>query len=133
MSLSLVRYEFHPERTFGKLSEDGVFLCHTLEDGLKTGDKVGQKGRIPAGKYRVDLTWSPRFNRILPLLESVPGFEGIRIHAGNTERDTEGCVLVGLNRDEIEIINSRAALQKVLETVRFPCEIEILETHPDSS
>lgn len=129
--LQLVRYEFHPERTFGKLAQDGVFLCYTLEDGEQTGVKVGQKGRIPAGEYRVDLTWSPRFNRILPLLDAVPGYEGIRIHSGNTERDTEGCILVGLNRDEVEIINSRAALQKLLERVTFPTEIEILESHPD--
>lgn len=130
--LQLVRYEFQLERTFGKLAQDGVFLCYTLEDGPESRVAPKTKGLIRAGEYRVDLTWSPRFNRILPLLEGVPGFEGIRIHSGNTERDTEGCILVGLNRDEVEIINSRAALQKLLEVVDFPTTIVITEERQDS-
>ena len=130
--LQLIRYQFQPERTFGKLAQDGVFLCYTLEDGTKSVVHPKSKGLISTGEYRVDLTWSPRFNRILPLLENVPGFEGIRIHSGNTERDTEGCILVGLHRDDVEIINSRAALQKLLEVVTFPTVLVITEERQDS-
>lgn len=121
--LQLVRYDFQPTRTFGKLAEDGVFLCYTLEDG----PQESVKGPIPVGTYRVDLSYSPRFNRMLPHLEDVPGYEGIRIHAGNTEKDTIGCILVGEHRDEVEIINSRAALQHLLEVVKFPTLICIEE------
>ncbi len=121
--LQLVRYEFQPTRTFGKLAQDGVFLCYTLEDG----PQQSLKGPIPVGGYRVDLSYSPKFNRILPLLDAVPGYEGIRIHAGNTEKDTEGCILVGEHRDDVEIINSRAALQHLLELVKFPTFLEIVE------
>ena len=76
---------------------------------------------IPTGKYDVILTFSPRFKCVLPLLLNVKGFEGIRIHPGNSAEDTEGCLLVGENKEKGKVINSRATFEKLM-SVLLGCE-----------
>jgi len=83
--------------------------------------KVKGQTAIPTGKYDVILTFSPRFKRVLPLLLSVKGYEGVRVHAGNTNKDTEGCLLVGENKAKGQVINSRATLEKLM-SVLLDCE-----------
>ena len=75
--------------TRGHLFVDFVRFCSTIEPSPMKG-----KGCIPKGWYRVDVTMSPKFKRLMPLLRMVPGFEGIRIHAGLDERNTTGCICV---------------------------------------
>ncbi len=96
MKLTLRRTTFTPHSTIGELSVDGVPECYTLEDAVREdGIKIFGETAIPAGKYRVELTKSPRFHRVLPLLVDVKNFIGIRIHPGNSPKDTDGCILVG--------------------------------------
>ncbi len=121
MNLTLKRDPTTPEGTFGKLSIDGVYACETLEDEVREVEgqsvkewKMAGETAIPRGRYRVIITWSPRFKRELPLLIDVPGFEGIRIHAGNTELDTEGCILVGSERGGSTLQKSRVALSELM-------------------
>jgi hypothetical protein len=64
---------------------------------------------IPAGTYKLGVTFSQRFQRMLPILHDVPGFDGVRIHTGNTDADTEGCILVGIVTEAESITYSRAA------------------------
>lgn len=119
MKLLLQRLEFQPTRTFGALSIDGTFQCWTLEDVVREpGVKVFGQTAIPFGEYRVALTRSERFQRVLPLLLAVPNFYGVRIHAGNTEADTEGCILVGTDRLATGIGRSRVALDGLLAKMR---------------
>lgn len=94
MELTLEREPSTVKATIGHLSVDGQFECLTLEDVVRPVKIAGQTA-IPAGRYVVDITFSHRFQRLMPQLLDVPGFEGIRIHAGNTDADTEGCILVG--------------------------------------
>jgi hypothetical protein len=99
MLLTIKRVE-GPWFTIGFLNVDDRFFCYTLEDKVRPpGEKVPGQTAIPYGRYRVELTPSTRFKRVMPLLLSVPNFTGVRIHAGNTTEDTEGCILVG---DELD-------------------------------
>lgn len=118
--------------TIGRMSLNGVYFCDTLEDtdrGLNVtmsvdeilAKKIKAQTAIPTGKYNVILTFSPRFKRVLPLLLSVKGYEGIRIHAGNTNKDTEGCLLVGENKAKGQVLNSRATLEKLMSAL-LECE-----------
>jgi hypothetical protein len=110
MELHLERLQCGRDFTIGTLSIDGDFQCWTLEDELRPpGVKVPAQTCIPPGRYRVNLTFSNRFQRMLPLLVDVPDFAGIRIHPGNTSADTEGCILVGLDRHGQSVGRSRDA------------------------
>ena len=108
------------ESTIGTLLVDGEVECLTLEDQVRPRDapKVPGKTAIPAGRYEVRVTYSNRFKCALPLLLNVPNFEGIRIHAGNTAADTEGCILVGQERGLNTILRSRAALADLLPKIQ---------------
>jgi hypothetical protein len=127
MELRLVRQHFTDNSTIGNLTIDGDNLTlYTLEDkdrklsstdDLKaiTDIKVFGKTAIPYGRYEVIMTYSNRFKQTMPLLLGVNGFEGVRIHSGNTSEDTEGCVLVGYSKDVLNnrILNSRAAIAEL--------------------
>lgn len=90
--LTLVRDIRAEEAVLGSLYLNGAFICHTLENASKV---------IPCGMYSVQNSKSPKFKRELPLLHNaqVPASRGIRIHCGNTFKDSQGCVLVGMSRN----------------------------------
>lgn len=111
--------------TIGRLYVDGKYMCNTLEDkdrGLTQSMplerikaiKVAGETAIPTGTYKVIIQWSPHFKRLLPHLQSVPGFEAILIHAGNTNKDTRGCILLGENKKVGQVVNSRHWAYEVL-------------------
>ena len=97
---------------------DGKRYCNALEDedrGLTsdmTVDEILAKKKygetaIPTGTYKVIISWSPRFKKDMPILQAVKGFTGIRIHSGNTAKDSSGCLLMGENTQVGMITNSR--------------------------
>lgn len=121
--------------TIGKMYLQGEYFCDTLEDavrklGLHGECKVAGRTAIPSGKYAVQVTRSPRFKRFMPILLNVPFFCGVRIHAGNTARDTEGCILVGENKKVGKVLNSRKyekELTDILLAVQAAGEIITIE------
>jgi hypothetical protein len=128
MKLTLKRETRTDASTIGRLFIDGVFQCVTLED-VERNIKVYGKTAIPTGTYKVVLTPSPRFKRILPLLLDVPGYSGIRIHPGNTAHDTEGCILPGRSYGQDVVYQSRIAFEDLyrrLAASKTPIEIEIV-------
>lgn len=111
MEILLKRVNRADRYTEGRLSFDGRHVCDTVEDTdrdanrngrLDTGEtKVYGETAIPNGRYRVTLEYSPRLSpryggRRIPTIHGVPGFEGIRMHTGNTAADSNGCPLVGI-------------------------------------
>lgn len=118
--------------TIGQMSLNNEYFCDTLEDtdrGLKDtmqvneilAKKVKAQTAIPTGKYDVILTFSPKFKRVLPLLLNVKCYEGVRIHAGNSAEDTEGCLLVGENKAKGQVLNSRATFERLM-AILLECE-----------
>lgn len=113
------------EYTIGKLYIDGHYLCDTLEDTVRpVGVKIAGKTAIPTGTYKVKKTMSPRFKKVLPEILNVPGFTGVRIHAGNTAVDTDGCLLLGLNKKKGQVLESQTTMAFFM--VRTPDEFTLV-------
>lgn len=124
MNITLNRIAKKSKYTIGKLYIDGEYFCDTIEDtdrGLTQtmtdaqikSKKVYGQTAIPTGTYRVIISYSNKFKRQMPLLLNVPGFLGIRIHSGNTEKDTEGCLIVGKNKIVGKVIESKDTYNKL--------------------
>lgn len=124
MNITLNRIAKKPKYTIGKLYIDGEYFCDTIEDAdrgltqtmtdaqVKSKKVYGQTA-IPTGTYRVIISYSNKFKRQMPLLLNVPGFLGIRIHSGNTEKDTEGCLIIGKNKVVGKVIESKDTYNKL--------------------
>jgi hypothetical protein len=104
--------------TIGKVYVNGKYFCNSIEDkdrGL-TSDmpldeikkkKVYGKTAIPSGLYTILYTYSPKYKRLMPLVDNVKGFSGIRIHSGNSAEDSLGCILLGKNTKVGMVTESR--------------------------
>ena len=97
------------------------YFCDTLEPTWRDYEhgayKVKGRSAIPEGRYAVVISFSPKFKQWLPILLGVPKFEGIRIHAGNTSEDTEGCILVGKNKLVGQVVDSRIWLHRLKQKI----------------
>ena len=136
MKIELVRIAFKSTYTIGKLYVDGKYFCDVLEDvdrGLKSSmseseileKKVKGQTAIPTGHYVINITYSPKYKRMMPLLLDVKGFSGIRIHSGNSSKDTEGCLLVGKNKKVGMVLESRDTYQRLFKMMEGQKEITI--------
>ena len=133
MELLLTRIAKRKAYTIGRLSiveqvideystgSKETFFCDTLEPTWRDYEhgayKIKGKSAIPEGRYAVVISWSPKFKAWLPILLGGPEFnrqwQGIRIHAGNTVEDTQGCILVGRNQAVGRLYESRKWLYEL--------------------
>lgn len=113
MKITVLRRWLFANESIGKLYINGVFSgIYTLEDRVRPqGEKIAGKTAIPYGRYPLEITYSDKFAQLMPLILNVPMFSGIRIHTGNDADDTEGCLLVGLERGDGSISRSREAYE----------------------
>lgn len=126
MKLQLIRKWKTDKSTIGELFVDGKFFCFTLEDVERpAGVKVYGQTAIPKGTYKLVVDFSPKFQRRVPHVLDVPGFEGIRIHKGNTDHDTEGCILVGMNREKDMITQSTSAYEKLFRLLDGAADVTL--------
>lgn len=141
MKLLLKRIHFGDTYTVGQLYEVTDYgqspLCYVLEDKVREVDgqdvkvwKEQNNTAIPKGVYDVQITFSNRFQTKLPLLADVPGFTGVRIHSGNSSKDTEGCLLLGMTWDGQSdwVGSSKTAMSLVMPLIEKAtgCTIEIV-------
>ena len=124
MKLRLERFQHDLTCTIGNLFADEQFVCFILEDPVREVDrqpvsfwKVKGDTAIPRGTYVVKLTWSNRFQHFMLQLMDVPGFDGIRIHTGNTNVDTEGCLIPGMEVGTESVLKSKVAYDHLLSIV----------------
>lgn len=140
LSHKIQRSIFTEKSSIGYWSIDGIFQCFTLEDKDReplpwaqpqavSNWKVAGTTAIPRGKYKLELTFSQRFQRVMPQIIAVPGFTGIRVHSGNRPEDTEGCVIVGQDLGEIpdQVLNSKPAFAKLFEIIKNGGDSQWLE------
>jgi hypothetical protein len=119
MLIEVKRFEFQNTHTIGKMYIDGVYECYTLEDVVRNGSKVIGKTAIPTGEYKIIIDKSVRFKQDMPHILNVPNFTGVRIHAGNTSADTDGCILLGTTWSGKDFIgNSRSAYKKFFDKLK---------------
>ena len=104
---------------------ENQYFCDTLEPTWRDYEhgayKVKGRSAIPEGRYAVVISWSPKFEQWLPILLGGPEFnrkwQGIRIHAGNCSEDTEGCILVGKNREVGKVLDSRIWVHRLKQKI----------------
>lgn len=129
MNIILNRIAKKAKYTIGKLYINDQYFCDTLEDtdrGLTQSmteqqiesKKVYGETAIPTGTYKVIISYSNKFKKQMPLLLNVPGFAGIRIHSGNTEKDSLGCILVGKNKAVGKVLESRDTYNKLFSILQ---------------
>jgi hypothetical protein len=119
-TLSSVKVDGAPHQFILEDADRGLLQSMPLKE--IAAKKIKAATAIPAGKYEVDITYSNRFKRLLPLLMNVPGYEGIRIHPGNTHNNTEGCLLPGISYDQPDrdyrVLSSRTAFEKLFTKIQ---------------
>lgn len=139
MKVVIERYERAKNYTIGNMYVDGRLFCNTIEDADRglcqdmseaqiAAKKVYGETAIPTGKYKVQITYSPKYKRKMPQILNVKGFEGIRIHSGNTAKDSLGCVLLGDKLKAGFVTNSRLRcldFQQLLTQAGGECELII--------
>ena len=125
MEIKVIRNILTSEYTVGKLYIDEEYMCDTIEDRYrkikKKEDKVYGTTAIPCGHYPVLLDFSSKYSKMMPHILDVPFFEGIRIHPGNSDEDSLGCILVGEYMPGVAggwVANSRKAYSKVFDKIK---------------
>ena len=135
MELELTRSVRTNRSTIGELTINGAFECFILEDkdrGLRKDMpiselmalKIKTRTAIPTGRYEMVVSFSDKFQKMLPLLLDVPAFAGIRIHSGNTDEDTEGCLLTGKTKLVDAVASSRLAFTALFDKIKTALQKE---------
>ena len=147
MKIKVKRVAKKPTYTIGHLYIDDKYFCDTIEDrdrGLTQkmsidqikSIKVKNETAIPTGTYNVLLNVkSPKFGSrqfyidtckgCVPRIDNVPGFEGVLIHCGKTDKDSSGCILVGENKVVGKVINSQKTFTKLIQHLKNQNKVTI--------
>jgi hypothetical protein len=134
MKIKVVREFFSNTETLGTMYINDKFFCYTLEDydrkfkqsqdeAFIKANKIAKKTALPSGEYRLILSISNRFKRLMPEVLNVKGFAGIRIHGGNTHENTEGCILIAKNR----YLDKQSTFGKIRNWIQGTMEVQLIK------
>lgn len=135
MNIQLKRIAKRDVYTIGKLYINGEYFCDTIEDkdrgldqSMPVNDikkkKIYGQTAIPTGTYGLVIDYSSRFKKKMAHILNVPGYDGIRIHTGNTADDSLGCIIVGQNKVVGKVINSKVTYNKLFSILQEACNKE---------
>lgn len=132
--ISVIRFDYQSNHTKSIIFIDGKFFSFGLEPEYKAANRVfGQRDLIPEGDYKVILSYSPKFKRILPEVLNVPFNSGIRIHPGNLPSDTSGCLLPGTYFLDNTLLYSSVKFNRLYDLINKwivdKCEVKIDYSH----
>lgn len=130
MKFNLIRKYFTEYSTIGELFHDGKFICFILEDKDRMLDsfwdierikkeKIYGRTAIPTGEYVIEWTYSNKYQKAMPQVMNVKGYEGIRIHSGNTSEHTMGCLLPGTTMTTDNVQRSKEATMKLYNIIKL--------------
>ena len=123
MELKLIRKYPGADSIIGELYVNGTFECYTLED-IERPEKIKNVTAIPRGKYSVVISFSNHFQKLMPEIQNVPNYSGVRIHSGNVAANTEGCILVGKVKGDNRIDQSRDAFKVLFPKLEAAAKTE---------
>lgn len=132
--IKIIRKTFTPKSTMGELFINGDFHCFTLEDATRP-EKIPNETCIAPGTYKAIINYSRRFQEFMLLLLNVPNFEGIRIHRGNTPKDTGGCILLGKTQGVDAVWDSTIAYKEMMTKIQYDTEwvVEIISEQKENN
>lgn len=128
MDIVVERKYKKPTYTISPLFIDGERFCEVIEDKDRGLDdsmsvdeilvrKVYGETAIPTGTYNVIMSMSQKYKKRMPEIQNVKGYSGIRIHSGNTEKDSLGCLILGKNTQPGMVTQSRATCNAFYEKI----------------
>ena len=118
----LLRSDFGDDFTLGSLFFAGKFLGFTCEDKDRHlesgGTKIYGETAIPRGYYRLTVSMSKRFGKLMPEILGVPQFSGVRIHGGNFPSQSEGCPLLGAKKLTNGVADCKEVNAKLIKLIQ---------------
>jgi hypothetical protein len=126
----LVKRIFKGSYTIGHMYIDDAYFCDTLEDKVRIVNndcsmKVYGETAIPEGYYKVEMMWWNKHQNWYPHIMNVPCFEGILIHSGTVIEDTQGCILVGRNKEKGKVVGGMLCMDRLREILKDQKDINI--------
>jgi hypothetical protein len=130
MELKVMRVFKKDTYTIGNFFIDNVWLCNTLEDKVRIINndcsmKIYGQTAIPEGKYNVEIVWWEKHQKFYPIIKNVPCFEGILIHAGSSIIDTDGCILIGFNKEKGKLQGGLLIMEEIRKRLKDQKDITI--------
>lgn len=122
--ITLKTFDFFQSGIFGELqNDDGSIICYTLEHAYPDPNSSNYLPKVPAGVFTCKRGMHILEGMSAPFetfeITGVPGHTNILFHTGNVNADSAGCVLLGQQRNNMEILGSRLAFAAFMDKTKY--------------